>query len=66
MCDPTSVEPLPNPAAKRGIGIIPAVTHALCASRIDCVSSASVAGSPPYGPSSEIGITIFVAFGFHL
>ena len=60
------MEPLPNPAAISGIGIIPALTHALCASNIDWVSSESPAGSPPYGPSSEMGITIFVALGFHL
>ena len=57
---------LKNPAAKRGIGIIPAFTQALCASNIDWASSESPAGSPPYGPSSEIGMTIFVALGFHL
>ena len=28
MCEPTLVEPEPNPAASRGTGMIPASTHA--------------------------------------
>ena len=44
----------------------PAVTQLSWASLIDVVSSACCEGSPSFGPSSETGSTIFVAFGFHL
>ena len=32
MCDPTFVEPEPQPAARSGTGMIPAITHASGAS----------------------------------
>ena len=64
MWEPTWVEPEPKPAASNGTGMIPAMTQASWASLMLWVSSDCWEGSPPYGPSSEIGMIILVALGF--